>query len=448
MIWPFHKRKRSLDPPSEVTGVRKEEISDIIDKMPMSFGKWVAGTIVLFAVLFLVFGWFIQYPDTVTGEIQISTTHAPLKLIANSSGKIHLFKNTSQENVREGDYLAVIQNNASVEQIRQVIALLDGFKTEERHVISETFFPEKVTLGDLNSSYYAFLSALKSLRRFNEKNSYEKQYLAIQEMIQSQQVLLSESKEAYSILQEQLLLSEKWYKRFESKLDQITGGVYELEVDNSKSEYLSALQNEKSLKKEIVSTQMLLDENHHKLEQLEIEQDEKQKQLELELLATYHSLKDNLVSWENSYVLKAPFAGQVEFLTFLAENQFIQTGQELFALVPEENKVVGKMHLPATGAGKVSHNSRIKIKLLDYPYNEFGSVEGRVNSISLVTTDMQMSKGLAKNYLVAVHLPDGLKTNFGEKLPFKHDMVGEADIIVNERRLIERLFDNLKQSTR
>ncbi len=46
--------------------------------------------------------------------------------------------------------------------------------------------------------------------------------------------------------------------------------------------------------------------------------------------------------------------------------------------------------------------------------------------------------------MVLVDFPDQLKTNYGTRLDFKAEAKGTAEIITNDRRLIERLFDNLK----
>jgi hypothetical protein len=53
-----------------------------------------------------------------------------------------------------------------------------------------------------------------------------------------------------------------------------------------------------------------------------------------------------------------------------------------------------------------------------------------------------------ETYLITVDLPDGLTTNYGEILDFQHEISGTADIVIKERRLIERLFDNLKYRTK
>ena len=53
-----------------------------------------------------------------------------------------------------------------------------------------------------------------------------------------------------------------------------------------------------------------------------------------------------------------------------------------------------------------------------------------------------------ETYLINVELPNGLTTNYEETLDFKYELGGTADIIVKDRRLIERLFDNLRYRTK
>lgn len=75
---------------------------------------------------------------------------------------------------------------------------------------------------------------------------------------------------------------------------------------------------------------------------------------------------------------------------------------------------------------------------------EYGSVDGRVSSISLVSKRQEIANNQIDTYLIDIALPQGLKTNYGKDLDFRFEIKGSANIIVNDRRLIERLFDNLK----
>ena len=223
--------------------------------------------------------------------------------------------------------------------------------------------------------------------------------------------------------------------------------TYDLEVDRSKTEYLSAKQNNQNLIKEITSVKMQIAESQNKLSQLDIEKNEAERKMHLDLLSSYHELNDQIKNWEQTYVLKAPFDGKVEFLNFWANGQFVQAGENVFGIVPKENKIIGQVLLPAVGAGKVKIGSNVSIRLDDYPYEEFGSIKGTVKSISLITNEYKTTQNSINTYLVLVDIPNGLITNYGDRLNFKYEIGGQADIIVKDRRLIERLFDNLKFNT-
>lgn len=445
MIWNLLK----LRPKSRDNSKRSEEVSDIIDRMPTAFSKWVAAAIIVFSILLFVFGWAIKYPDVVTGQIKINSNISPVKLPAHVSGKINILGFKAQDTVKEGEYIAVIQNPANTNDVQKIASLMNQFDPNEsgtfKHTV--TLFPEKVSLGELNMKYYSFLSSLKSIIDYSDDNVYEQQQISLVDGIKWREKILNETKNALSISTENLEISEKWLDKY-SSLNKDLVSTYEFEIDRSRIELLSARQNNQNLVKEIASVEMQITESENKLSQLSVERREKERQLHLDLFASYHELNDQIKQWEQTYVLKAPFDGQVEFLKFWANDQFVQAGEDVFGIVPKENSILGQVLLPAMGAGKVKTGSNVTIKLDDYPYAEFGSIKGIVRSISLITNEYKTSQSNINTYLVMVDMPDGLITNYGDKLDFKYEIGGQADIIVKDRRLIERLFDNIKFSTK
>ncbi len=426
---------------------RSEEVRDIIDRMPMTFGRWVAIAVVVFAVLLLVFGWVIRYPDTVTGQIKINSDRVPVKLIANASGKLHLLDLHARDEVKENDYVAVIQNSADTKDMQQVSMLINQFNPNQESLKNlEIPLPEKVSLGELNLKYYTFLSALKGWTQYEEDDPYGQQASSLREDIRWKEVLQKQTKENLETTREKLEITRKWYDR-DASLNK-SAVLSEQELDATKNAYLSARQGVQSLEKELSSIGMELSSSRNQVVQLNIERREKEKQLRMELLSSYHDLTDNIKLWEQHYVFKAPFDGQVEFLKFWTNDEFVQQGEEVFSIVPGESQVRGQVLLPSAGAGKVSPGCKVTIKLDNYPYLEFGSVEGVVGSMSLITRKEQVQQGSIDTYLIIVDLPQGLTTNYGETLDFRHEIGGIADIIVRDRRLIERLFDNLRYRTK
>lgn len=424
---------------------RNEEISDIIDRMPTRFGKHIAIAVVLFALIITGLGWIIQYPDVVTGQVTINSDASPVTLVAGSSGKIHLNGIRPRDAVREGDYLAILQNAANTADVRRVARLLGGFNPNAPVSEWADTLPEKLSLGELNLKYFTFLSAVKTLSDYQKDNTYEQQIKSLEEYIHWQRLLLEQTAADTATTLAKLNMLDKWLKR----QNRLYGKdmIPEKEYDDMHTSRLNAYAEDRQLHRSLTSLHAQIAEAEGSLNLLRTQKAENERNMHLDLLSAYSDLLDNIKTWEEKYVFKAPMDGQVEFLQFFGENQYLQAGEEVFSVVPSRNAIFGQMLLPAAGAGKVKTDSPVIIKLDNYPYLEYGTIDGRVSSISLVTKNEEMAGSHVATYLITIELPQGLTTNYGQTLDFKHEIQGTAEIVANDRRLIERLFDNLKYRT-
>lgn len=424
---------------------RNEEISDIIDRMPTRFGKHIAIAVVLFALIITGLGWIIQYPDVVTGQVTINSDASPVTLVAGSSGKIHLNGIRPRDAVREGDYLAILQNAANTADVRRVARLLGGFNPNAPVSEWADTLPEKLSLGELNLKYFTFLSAVKTLSDYQKDNTYEQQIKSLEEYIHWQRLLLEQTAADTATTLAKLNMLDKWLKR----QNRLYGKdmIPEKEYDDMRTSRLNAYAEDRQLHRSLTSLHAQIAEAEGSLNLLRTQKAENERNMHLDLLSAYSDLLDNIKTWEEKYVFKAPMDGQVEFLQFFGENQYLQAGEEVFSVVPSRNAIFGQMLLPAAGAGKVKTDSPVIIKLDNYPYLEYGTIDGRVSSISLVTKNEEMAGSHVATYLITIELPQGLTTNYGQTLDFKHEIQGTAEIVANDRRLIERLFDNLKYRT-
>jgi len=122
-------------------------------------------------------------------------------------------------------------------------------------------------------------------------------------------------------------------------------------------------------------------------------------------------------------------------------NQNITGGEVLATVVPEGKKqIIGKITLPAAGAGKVKEGQYVNVKFDNYPYLEFGMVKVPITHISLVPVTSEKET----NYILEVAFPDKLVTNYGKELPFGQEMQGSAEIITDDLRLIDRFINPIK----
>ena len=150
-----------------------------------------------------------------------------------------------------------------------------------------------------------------------------------------------------------------------------------------------------------------------------------------QLLASIHS-------WEMAYCLMAPAEGKVQLLLQEAPNQYLSSGHIFARIVPNEGESwMGRALLPLQRSGKVKVGQRVIVRFTNFPDQEFGIVNGRLSSVSLVPSE--------DNYMIEIVFPDGLITNYGKSLPVFYEMKATAEIVTDDSRLIERFFQPLRK---
>ncbi len=147
-------------------------------------------------------------------------------------------------------------------------------------------------------------------------------------------------------------------------------------------------------------------------------------------------LEEELIRWEKQYVLKAKTSGAVSFYKLWAAKQTVSEGDVLYLIIPEASHFFGYTYISVTSSNKLKVGQQVNIKLDSYPYEEFGMVKGEVHSISRFAKDSR--------YIVKIELPDGLSTTYNKYLDFIPEMKGEAQILIEDLRLIDRIFGRLK----
>ncbi len=423
---------------------RTEEVQDIIDRMPRKTGRIVSIFVIFFTVVLLFFGWLIEYPEIVTGSINITARHAPVKLVGNASGKIHLLKK-NREYCYSGEILAMIDNSADLESVMNFDSFLNDCSID---ILLKRFsrikIPKNKTLGELNSSFYNFINCFTQLRQFDNLQIYTIKQKALQTRLNTQNTLYELSEERVKVKSQSMLLASNMHRR--DSLLFISATIAEQTMEQSTLKYISLKDSKTQLDQDIENMRYSISNIQNQMELLQTEKIKDHNDLKNNLISAYNQLKGDIQQWKLRYTIVAPYDGTIEYLNFWQNNDFISSGTELISIIPNDNNLLGYMYLPAYGAGKVKLEQEVIIKLDDYPFYEFGSVKGIVKNISQVTsqsTDMTNESNIS-TYLITVDLPKQITTNYGAELDFRLEMKGVADIITKKQRLIHRLFGNLK----
>lgn len=422
---------------------RTEQMQSIIERMPTRFGFWVSAIVLLIFTALFFFGWLIRYPDVVAGDIVINTTVSPIKLVSNSFGKLRLENYKSLDTVKEGSIIASIQTATSIPTMLSISKALHNFDPtapDQTNILDK--LPSKVALGELTPKYYSFINSLQQVRNFNLNQLYEKQLSSLQLLVEEQEKAILSTEKKLAMSADNLVYMHKFFKR--DSILFLRKVLSDADFDKTKMSYLGSKDNHQNNLGALYNTREQAQQTRSRIQEVEIQKTDKIKDLQLSLIASYNDLIDNIHSWKEKYLFIAPFSGRIQFLKFWTDNHFVEVNQPVFTIIPEQDKPYGQLILPAVGAGKVKVGQEVIVKLDNFPYTEYGSIKGKVASISLTTNTEKTANGNIETYLVTVIFDEGLKTNYGKRLDFKSESKGSGEIITNDRKLIQRMFDNLR----
>jgi multidrug resistance efflux pump len=419
--------------------IRSEEIEEILGKAPNRIIR--SGITVVFSVIVLIFigSCIFKYPDIINSTIVITTENVPATIVAKTSGKITKIFVKDNGHVKKNDYIAVIENTANDKHVKEISDKLDtlkpylsDFNLTKIHSVS---FEQSYSLGDLQSYFSTFRKDMEDYIEFIDKDYQHKKIAAIQEQITKYKQLYTKLVNQQDIMQQKLSIGGSQFSRDSSLYSNKTIALSDFEKSKT-----TLLENKYSA----VSSSATLDNTLISISQLEqsileLEQDytEKKKTSELSLIESFNNLQSQIKLWEQTYILKSPIDGIITFTKIWSENQNVASGDKVVTVIPEEtSKILGKLTIKIDGSGKVKVGQKVNIKLANYPYMEYGMLEGKIKSISLIPTD--------NTYIAEVEFPEGLKTNYGKQLEFGQEMQGSAEIITEDIHLIERLFNPIK----
>jgi len=110
------------------------------------------------------------------------------------------------------------------------------------------------------------------------------------------------------------------------------------------------------------------------------------------------------------------------------------------------SEMIGMVEVKPNEIGKVNIGQQVKIKLDIYPSHKYGIIRGKVSAITTIMNEKD-------RYTIQVILPSGLQTsysvnNIDKKMKFFSNMQGNADIIIEDKRLIEKFIEPISKILR
>jgi len=421
---------------SDKIELRSDDVQEILSRPPHALVRYGISVICSVMVILFIGSFFFRYPDIVTGDVVITTENPPVWMVAKSTGKIKEFLCSDKQAVKQGDVLAVIDNSASTQDVQSINRLLSTVLiSDSSSYIPKELLVKSFDLGTLQSNFSAFTKAAMNYDNFLTLNLTTQDKTSMQKQIRNRKIYSSDLQKQLEMKKMELILSKSGYERDKKLFGQKVISAFDMET--AEQNYLNKQQELQQLQTSISLQNVEFSQMKESINKLSLQYLQEKHQLFSELKSTQRELIAAIENWQQTYILTASQTGIVTFTSFWKRNQYINSGDKVFAIISRDpGKLIGKIKIAAIGSGKIQMGQKVNIKVAGYPYLEYGLLQAKTKSISLVSNN--------DYYSVEVDFPKGLRSTVNKKLKFTGELNGTAEIITDSLSLMERFFTPMK----
>ncbi len=425
-----------IDAPAQMkdlTFQRSEVMQEIVSDKPGFLIRW--GNIFFLFILILIgiACWFIKYPDTVQATAKLTSINAPKPVLSLIDGKLIKLSITENQLVRKGQILGYIESTANHEEVLMLASNLDTVQvmlSSGRADQIEKYFSSTTTLlGELQTSYQIFLQAFLSFENYLSDGFYLKKRTMLLKDKNNLLKLYNNLNQQRELQEQDLALIQKTFDANESlKKDNV---ISDFDYRNEQSKLINKKLSLPQIKSTIISNESQQTEKEKEL--LELENAIKQQKLIFQ--QALNTFKSQVDDWIRKYTLIATIEGHVVFATFIQENQQLQANQTICFINPENSRYFVEITIPQSNFGKVAVGQQVLLKFQSYPFQEYGSVMGKIEFISHIPSE--------EGYLAKVVFINGLTTTYNKQIQYRDGLLANAEIVTKDMRLLERFYYNI-----
>ncbi len=405
----------------EVIDARRGDwLGGIIVVTPLS--RWILTTwslaLAASILLFLIFGQYTRR-ETVTGQLVPSA--GLLNVSAFTTGTVTQVRVYDGQAVHRGDPLMEISSEQDSASLGNTHALVSRQLDDQRVRLQADLQTQQEVLAQQTQALTDKVALLRS--QIIEINAQ----LAIQQQ---------QADSAKNILER-------------IKPLEIKGYVSALQVEQQESTMLDAQAQYKALMRQQLDLHQQADTAAQQLAQAPLDASIRRNDTERKLADINQSTAQNEV--QRAVVLHAPCDGVVSNL-LLKRGQMVAAGQSLLSLLPSDSILQAQLLVPSRAVGFIEPGSRVVLRYQAFPYQKFGQHFGHVVEISrssLTSAEVASLTGSSPQqnqpplYRVQVALDSQAVQAYGRAEGLRPGMALDADVLMEQRRLIEWVFEPL-----
>jgi len=429
--------------------INSPEFEELLERTPSRMMRWGIASVALFFSLLIALATLVQYPDTLAGRAFVTTDPLPIKIIAPSGGRIIQVMTTENQLVEHNQVLGEIENTIGLKNIEwleaRCAAVSAAIEKGDMESIRAMDSPGLNTLGEAQELFNKLLEDMHAYTLLSEQHIYDRRIQNLTDQSDRYQNISSSITQSKGLVEDEL-----------KRAEQVLEGQQKLYEQNiiSKKEYFDALSLFNQKKQELESqaanieqNRIAVAENRKQIFDIQYEKTERRNSLILTIESDVRSLRSFIQTWKQRYLLTAPFAGMLHELRPLQANEVLTQGEELFIITPRRFRYIVSALIPSTSFGKIENNQPAHILLDQFPYNEFGYLEGNVSFIS--TTPQSVPSEQDNNqlplYRVHIKLTDSSRTSYHRQINLTPEMSGTARIITRDKNVLQRLMETVSK---
>ena len=420
--------------------IRSEEVQEILGTPPSWMVRWGSLTALAIFVLLMWLAFLVKYPDVVEADIRLVSKDPPVRLTAPNAIRIDevIVRNNTQ--VDSGEALLAFRSTANFRHVltlEDYITALPGLRDED---LLKFKVPNNLVLGELQADLYDFQDVQIKYNSEMYKNLSTSDLRSSQSRISRLDRSLDYQKEMRQQIREQIAEAEQERKNKEHLVS----------VDQaSQDDVNKVLRRIMDLNKELARTESEIRDRESEISALRIKVRSMESGADKEtnfasevLRESFLRLRAGVITWKQQHIIEAPTSGLVQIIgRNVSENNFVYKDEPLLTIVPVRDKeIIGRMFIPFNRSGKVKLNQKVIVRLESLDYQEYGVLQGEVSWKSLSPRD----DGQKVEVPIEVRFPQGMVTSAGKQVPTEEELFGEARIITEERRFIERIFSGIR----
>lgn len=419
--------------------LRSDDVQEIIGTPPRWIVRW--GTLIVsFAVISLVsMSFFVKYPDKVGGAVKVTSKTAAVRVNAQQSGRIEKIYVEDGDTISRGDLLVLMQDAANyedMEELEELIKEMQGYSKEEL-LDFDTYQFQKWEIGSLQPLYSQLQTDFKNFQFTEVNQAAAKEIRDIRNQMAQIRAGIKILERTKKAAEEQTKITYNQWQRARTAYQQgVEPLVY---LEEKKRAHFQAKENVESFKRQINDKYLNISQLNGTITNRQITSSETNNVNSVQLERSINNLLGEIKNWNEKNLVIAAMDGKISMPDNWSKNQNFQQGAEIMAILPkdiQENLFI-QMFIPIQGSGKVKVGQRVLLKFDNYPYREYGQVDGEVLELPGLPRDNAMP--------VRIKLTNGLVTRSKKELKFEQEMRGRGEIITEDRTVFVRIFENIIQ---